>query len=220
TFTDRRYEIWTMTSSWHNLPEIRGHGQGIGAEHRAQAVSPQLRLPADARGRTGARAATVTDAGIVEAADADVDADVATVTASALELDLAPAYPEAAGVRSYRRRAALELPGREPVLAPAPADQPAAAPQPGPAVVLNHVIAGEILDHRPGLLRVRALSQALVEIRWDRDLGAGTLERRAVDDPLLAQSWGEAVHRLRLTALDRGTGLAHGSTTLTVQQIR
>ena len=240
TFTDRRYEIWTMTSSWHNLPEIRGHGQGIGAEHRAQAVSPQLRLPADARGRTGARAATVTDAGIVEAADADVDADVATVTASALELDLAPAYPEAAGVRSYRRRAALELPGREPVLAPAPADQRAAAtqpqpivevtdtwelgptdaPQPGPAVVLNHVIAGEILDHRPGLLRVRALSQALVEIRWDRDLGAGTLERRAVDDPLLAQSWGEAVHRLRLTALDRGTGLAHGSTTLTVQQIR
>src|SRR5699024_3736575 len=154
TFTDRRYEIWTMTSSWHNLPEIRGHGQGIGAEHRAQAVSPQLRLPADARGRTGARAATV--------------------TASALELDLAPAYPEAAGVRSYRRRAALELPGREPVLAPAPADQRAAAtqpqpivevtdtwelgptdaPQPGPAVVLNHVIAGEILDHRPGLLRV------------------------------------------------------------------
>ena len=86
--------------------------------------------------------------------------------------------------------------------------------------MLNHVIAGEILDHRPGLLRVRALSQALVEIRWDRDLGAGTLERRAVDDPLLAQSWGEAVHRLRLTALDRGTGLAHGSTTLTVQQIR
>src|SRR5699024_10377619 len=114
TWPARGYEIWTMTGSWHNLPEIRGPGQGIGAEHRAQAVSPQLRLPADARGRTGARAATVT-AGIGEAADADV----ATVTASALELDLAPAYPEAAGVRSYRRRAALELPGRDPVLAPA-----------------------------------------------------------------------------------------------------
>src|SRR5699024_5659921 len=160
------------------------------------------RLPADARGRTGARAATVT-AGIVEAADADV----ATVTASALELDLAPAHPEAAGGRSYRRRPALQLLRREPGLAPAPADQrapatqpqpvgevpvpweldPTGAPRPGPAVVLNHVSAGEILDHRTGLLRVRALSQALVEIRWDRDLGAGTLERRAVDDPLLAQ---------------------------------
>lgn len=48
----------------------------------------------------------------------------------------------------------------------------AGAPQPGPAVVLNHVIAGEALDHRPGLLRVRALSQALVEIRCSRHPGA------------------------------------------------
>ena len=36
TFTERRYEIWTMTSSWHTLPEIRGHEQGIGAGFRAR----------------------------------------------------------------------------------------------------------------------------------------------------------------------------------------
>src|SRR5699024_8184240 len=129
----------------------------------------------------------------------------------------------AAGVRSYRRRASLETPGpahgateHRPIVQITDTWQldPVDGEQPGAAVVLNQVIAGEILDHRPGLLRVRALSHALVEICWDRERGAASLERRTVEDPLLVRSWGEAVHRLRLT------GPARGTATLTVQAAR
>ncbi len=30
TFSDRRYEIWTMQSDWHSVPRIAGHAQGLG----------------------------------------------------------------------------------------------------------------------------------------------------------------------------------------------
>ena len=48
TFSDRRYEIWTMQSSWHNLPEFDPAGgkyqQLPGPEARAEdvAVAPDL----------------------------------------------------------------------------------------------------------------------------------------------------------------------------------
>src|SRR5699024_8489420 len=82
-----------------------------------------------------------------------------------------------------------------------------------PAVVLNHVVAGDPLDHRPGLLLVRALSGAIAEVRWDPVLGSGALERREIEDPLLAASWGAAVHRLRLTGTDTGTATVTVRTT-------
>jgi hypothetical protein len=39
TFSSRRYEIWTMQSSWHNPPEINGMQQLPGGNHRAENVS-------------------------------------------------------------------------------------------------------------------------------------------------------------------------------------
>ena len=47
-----------------------------------------------------------------------------------------------------------------------------------------------------------------------RGLGAGELEHREITDPLLAASWGETVHRLRLSAA------TSGSATLTVRRVR
>ncbi len=38
TFGTQRYEIWTMQSSYHNVPEIRGFQQLDGEEHRADAI--------------------------------------------------------------------------------------------------------------------------------------------------------------------------------------
>ncbi len=35
TFSDRRYEMWTMQSDWHSVPRIAGHSQGIGAAFTA-----------------------------------------------------------------------------------------------------------------------------------------------------------------------------------------
>jgi hypothetical protein len=42
TFGPDRYEIWTMQSSWHTVPEIRGTAQASGAQFRARDVTPHL----------------------------------------------------------------------------------------------------------------------------------------------------------------------------------
>lgn len=177
TFTERRYEIWTMTSSWHNLPEIRGYPQGVGAKFRAREVE------------------RVTDQ-----------------DTSGLELDLAAVYPEGAGLLAYRRRVVLDRAvdgGAGECAAEVRIEDswrlaPPVHAQSAPDVVLHHVIAGDILDHRPGRLQVRALSGAVAEIRWDPELGTGDLELRQIEDPLLAASWGGSVHRLSLTSEDNG----------------
>lgn len=38
TFGPRRYELWMMRSSWHNVPEIRGHEQAAGPGYAASGV--------------------------------------------------------------------------------------------------------------------------------------------------------------------------------------
>jgi hypothetical protein len=40
TFGPDRYAIWTMQSSWHNVPEIRGTPQSPGPQFAARAVTP------------------------------------------------------------------------------------------------------------------------------------------------------------------------------------
>lgn len=184
TFTEHRYEIWTMTSSWHNLPSLGGCEQGVGEQFRAEVRE----APSDRPEPTGPGP-------------------------SSLTLELAGAYPAASGVRSYRRRAALERGAGSERSAVRIEDswEPGSA---GTEVELRHVIAGDILAHQAGALQVRALSGAVAEIVWDPRLGAGTLERREVEDPLLAASWGAAVHRLRLRL--RGTG--SGAATVAVRQ--
>ncbi len=72
TFSARRYEIWTMQSSYHNLPAFGAWQQRPGHEARAAAVR-------------------------YDAGDREV----------VFSLDLAPAYPPAAGVLSCRRSVAL-----------------------------------------------------------------------------------------------------------------
>jgi hypothetical protein len=38
TFGPDRYDIWTMQSSWHNVPEIRGNAQQVGRQFAARDV--------------------------------------------------------------------------------------------------------------------------------------------------------------------------------------
>lgn len=65
-------------------------------------------------------------------------------------------------------------------------------------VELNHMIAGEILDHRAGLLWVQARSQATDELRWDSALGAGTYGLPSGRRSIAGRLMGRDVHRLRL----------------------
>jgi hypothetical protein len=113
-----------------------------------------------------------------------------------LNLDLAPAYPAAAGCRSWRRRVALET-GAVVVR-----DEWSLA-EPG-EVRLHHVLAGEPVRHRAGELLVRTLSGALVHLSWPA--GEHHLERHPVDDPLLRDVWGPAVHRLVVAPPPATTG--------------
>lgn len=39
TFSNERYDIWSMQSGYHNLPQINGHDQVFGASYKAQDVS-------------------------------------------------------------------------------------------------------------------------------------------------------------------------------------
>ncbi|WP_243075497.1 heparinase II/III family protein [Microbacterium sp. SS28] len=42
TFGAGRYDIWTMQSTWHNAPEVRGVAQPPGRQYAARAVEPRL----------------------------------------------------------------------------------------------------------------------------------------------------------------------------------
>lgn len=39
TFSNERYDIWTMQSGYHNLPQINGHDQRFGASYKSRDVS-------------------------------------------------------------------------------------------------------------------------------------------------------------------------------------
>ena len=75
----------------------------------------------------------------------------------------------------------------------------------GHVLVEHFVIAGTPQRQRPGELVVRALSGAVATLTWNAELGAGTLERRPVDDDLLSAVWGPEVHRLAIDASELTT---------------
>ena len=72
TFSKDRYSIWTMQSSYHNLPEINGVMQSAGAKYRAEDVNYSF-----------------------------------SEKEAVISMDIAKAYPEEAGIASYRRRIVL-----------------------------------------------------------------------------------------------------------------
>src|SRR5699024_8153974 len=123
---------------------------------------------------------------------------------SSLHVELREAYPAAAGLRSWRRTAALDRDAR--TVRSSDTWEPAArrGHDDVPAVLLRHVIAGDPLEPARGPLRGRTLSGTGAELRWEAELGTGALERREIADPLLAASWGGAVHRLSLEGAERG----------------
>jgi hypothetical protein len=45
TFGPDRYDIWTMQSTWHNLPEVRGHAQSLGREFTSRDVTVTTTQP-------------------------------------------------------------------------------------------------------------------------------------------------------------------------------
>jgi hypothetical protein len=113
--------------------------------------------------------------------------------APTLSMDLCAAYPSDAGCVSWRRRVRLDR------IRGAVRVEDAYVLGRDASVELVQLLAGEIAEHRAGLLRVRSIGGRLVDLRWDQELGPGRLEPVPLDDEMLAAAWGPVIHRLGIT---------------------
>ena len=138
-----------------------------------------------------------------------------------LAMDIAPAYPAAAGITSWVRTVRLNR-GREVVVSDAFALARATAD-----VSLNLMTPCEVAEASPGVLRLDcalrepqgALSvskggriggraEVAVFARYDARAAQFTVERIPLDDPSLTSSWGDHLNRIVLTpreAVQRAT---------------
>jgi hypothetical protein len=167
TFGPHRYDIWTMQSSWHNVPEVGGHAQFAGAEFAAR----------------------------------DVTAAVGE-SSSQLEMEIADAYPLAAGIRSWRRVARLER---------GAADSPARVVvedawdiAAGASVVLHILVAGEPVISNDSARIVPLDGATPLIVRWPHDATA-SIATRELDDSMLSAVWGSRLHRIELDLGERDT---------------
>lgn len=159
TFSPQRYEIWTMQSAWHNLPQIDTLDQAAGESFKAA----EVRM-------------TQSD------------------ESSGMELNLASAWPEKAGLGSWRRRFHLMRPGA------------------GSLVTLEDTW---VLD-RPREVRLHFLSSTRPELLesgrvrypidqetravmdYDGSLQEVSIEEKIIEDGNLRQAWGTCLWRLCL----------------------
>ncbi|GIG30165.1 heparinase II/III family protein [Cellulomonas marina] len=175
TFGPDRYTLWPMQSGWHDVPVVRGHEQGHGAQHAAR----------DVRARLDDRVAE-------------------------LSLDLAAAYPPAAGVGTWRRTARLDRATGAVTVREEWSDLAAATGAAGPTR-LHWVVAGEVAALGPGRAELVGLAGAAIVLTWDAAAAHPDVEDRPLDDPLLVDVWGDRLRRLSLTLVEPA---ASGSFTL------
>lgn len=117
--------------------------------------------------------------------------------ASRLTMDIAPAYPEAAGVRRWERRLALDRAGEGQILVEDEYELERA-----PEELALHLMSWPAPEHpEPGRLRYPSRWRSLY-LEYDPALLSVRIERIDLDDPRLTSVWGDAVHRtvLEVTA--------------------
>jgi hypothetical protein len=163
TFSDRRYEIWTMQSAYHNLPTINGIMQKEGREYRAEKVRYQ-----------------------------------ANDKKAVFSLDIARAYPEEAGAKSWKRSIMLNR-GKDVVLQDeyefeksVRSLQMSLMSWREPVLEQEGVIRLEFPDENPKLKPVY--------IRYDENKFGVGLEPITLEDARLKSSWGGKIYRIVLTA--------------------
>ena len=122
----------------------------------------------------------------------------ATDDAAEISMDIAKAYPAAAGVRSWLRSVRLNR-GRNVTISDR-ATLAAASKD----VTLNLMTPCEVAITQPGEVRLTCTTSAHAPVvmmaRFDPTAQTATVERKAIDDALLKRAWGDHVTRILLTA--------------------
>ncbi len=155
TFSSKRYEIWTMQSTFHNLPTINGVQQQAGRAFRAQDVSY-------CSNELGAE----------------------------LRLDIASAYPEAAGLKRWQRTLRLER-GSDPKIQVID-EFSLYAPSSDLVVSLMAAREPQIKDGNTVLLG------DIVLVFQGEGLRLLRVEHISIEDARLRSSWGDSLYRLLL----------------------
>lgn len=194
TFSARRYEVWTMRSTYHNLPSVGGVEQAAGEAFRARDVVRRVERagPGDA-----------------------VDQSLAE-----LSLDIARAYPREAGIEAWRRTVRLHR-GPQPRVEVLDDFQLA---RPSGDVRLHLLLAGEPRLTDAGRLEVEAPAGAgapeapdgpRAAIRFDPAALTAVVEPLPLEDARLRGVWG---HRLWRVVLRAPGEVVSGAWRLTVQR--
>lgn len=158
TFSDRRYEIWTMQSAHHNLPTVNGVQQREGEEFGASDV-------------------------VYRADDSSAE----------LGLDIAHAYPEAAGIRSWQRTCRL-VRGDSPCVEIR--DEFTLA-TPSNDVMLSLMTPCRPSGASPGVVELVGATRTR-RLSYDADALTASVEEMPLDDERLRSSWGGKLFRIVL----------------------
>jgi hypothetical protein len=163
TFSDQRYEIWTMQSAYHNLPTVNGVQQQEGEEFKASDVAYRADDPP-----------------------------------AELSLDIASAYPEAAGIESWRRTCRL-VRGDSPCVEIR--DELALA-TPSDDVILSLMTPCRPRVASPGVIEL-AGPERMWRLAYDSGALTAPVEEMPLDDERLRSSWGDRLFRIELRVKER-----------------
>lgn len=162
TFSQERYDIWTMQSQYHNLPTINGEMQSPGLSFTASDVKYSSNSKRDE-----------------------------------MSLNLAGAYPEAAGVKEWTRSLVLDKSGAQ--VKVTDHYELKEAKEPLILNLMSHTQPTVDEKNRSILIQVADAAGSKVQISYPKGFSA-KVESCPTEDPRLASVWGEQIYRIQLVA--------------------
>ena len=170
TFSDRRYEIWTMQSAWHNLPSIGGVTQAAGPEYRAVGVECSLRKNSSSPAESG------------------------------ISMDIAPAYPDSrirSYIRTAALKRDSRIVIRDSWQLAEPMSVVLSLLTSEKPVCSSCMEIQEERHRRSSCMEIQIGALAACSIQGAEQI---TIEEVPITDPRLAKAWPERIYRILITA--------------------
>jgi hypothetical protein len=180
TFSDQRYNIWTMRSDYHNLPDINGCTQFPGAGAKASGVGYNV-TDGFTGGDTSGFGYNLTD-GVA-------GGDTGGITE--MSLDIAGAYPKEAAVKSYRRALRFDRCKSSVTVRDEFELEKAVKP------LINHIMC----FNKPEIVKNGEICLGGLTLAYDPATFDASVERIALTDPKIKADWQkDELFRILLTA--------------------